>query len=70
MSRGYLIDGAPAPYGTGMVNILLAPMIHPIAVAFCDNSSQKVTIPSESMSQDVESDLVPCSQILSPTDDS
>ena len=70
MSRGQSIGGAPAPCRNGMVSIFLAPMIHPIAVTLCDSSSQKVTTPSESASQDVKSGLMPCFQILSPMDDS
>ena len=70
MSRGLSIGGAPAPCGNGIVSILLAPIIYPMAVTLCDNSSQKVTVPSESTSQDVESGLILCSQILSPMDDS
>ena len=69
MSKGLLIGGAPAPSKPGMVSILVAPKIHPIAVALCDNSLQKITISSESTSQDVESGLMPCSQILSPLGD-
>ena len=38
MNKDQLIDG--------VVSILLAPMIHSIAVALCDNSSQKVTVSS------------------------
>ena len=39
MSRFLSIGSALAPCGSGMVSILLAPMIKPIAVTLCSNSS-------------------------------
>ena len=42
---------ATAPGRTGIVSILLVPIVHPIAVTLCDNSLPNVIISSESMSQ-------------------
>ena len=70
VSRGQSIGCAPAPCRTGMVSILLALIVHPIAVSCCHNSSQKVLISSESKFWNVESGFMPCSQILSPMNDS
>ena len=68
-SSSQLIGAAPVPCGTEMVSKLLVIVIHLMAVALFDSFSQKVTIPSESMCQSAKGGLMPCSQILSFTDD-
>ena len=65
-----MIADTPVPCGAGILSILLPPIVHIVAVALCDSSSQKVTIPLELMSQCVKSGLMTCFQILCPTDNS
>ena len=62
--------GAFAPCGTGTVSILLALIVHFIAVILHDSALQNVAITNQSTSQNIKSGLIPCSQILRLIDDS